>query len=116
MEKRQLGEMLQGMPKEAQNLKEKVVPSVEKTKSKGKATENVESICNSNEETNLGTILIGTNPFSLNYSNSSLNLVAFFKLKKIEESLVEVKQKQPIADEGCIYKGITIELSKESRL
>ena len=40
-----------------------------------------------------GTILIGTNPFSLNYSTSSLTLPDFFKLKEIEEILVEVKQK-----------------------
>ena len=33
----------------------------------------------------------------------------------MEENLVEVKQKQPTPDEGCIYKGIAIEPSKESR-
>ena len=33
----------------------------------------------------------------------------------MEESLAEVKQKQPTKDKGCIYKGITIEPSKESR-
>ena len=116
MEKRQLPkEILQGKPKEAENLKEKVMPSLEKTKSRGKATENVESNCNSNEETYLGTILIGTNPFFLNYSTSSLTSPAFFKSKKMEESLVKVKQKQPTADEGCIYKGIIIEATKESR-
>ena len=69
------------------------MPSLEKPKSGGKAIENVESICSSNEETYLGTILIGTNPFSLNYSTSSLTFLALFKLKEIEESLVEVKQK-----------------------
>ena len=63
----------------------------------------------------MGTILIDTNPFSLNYSTSLLTLPAFFKLKEMEESLVEVKQKQPTVDEGCIYKGITIEPSKESK-
>ena len=52
--------------------------------------------------------MIGTNLFSLNYSTSFLTLSAFFKSKEMEESLVEVKQKQPTADEGCIYKGITI--------
>ena len=107
--------MLQGKTKEAENLKEKVMPSIEKTKSGGKATENVDSICCSNEETYLGTILIGTNPFSLNYSTSSLTLLAFFKLKEMEESLVKVKHKQLTVDEDYIYKGITIEPSKESR-
>ena len=90
------------------------MPSLEKTKYGGKATENVDSICSLNEETYLGTILIGTNPFSLNYSTSSLTLPAFFKLKEIEESLVGVKQKQTTTNEGC-NKGITIEPSKESR-
>ena len=90
------------------------MPSLEKTKSIGKAIENVESIWISNEE-NLGTILIGTNPISLNYSTSSLTLPAFFKSKEMEENLVEVKHKQPTAYEGFIYKRITIEPSKESR-
>ena len=92
-----------------------MLPSLEKTKSGGKATEHVESICSSNKETDLGTILICTKPFSLNYSTSSLTFPAFFKLKEMEEILVEVKHKQSTVDEGCIYKGITIELSKESR-
>ena len=91
------------------------MPGLEKTKSKGKAIENVESICSSNDETYLGTILIGTNPLSLNYSISFLTLPTLFKLKEIEESLVKVKQKQPTTDEGYIYKGIIIEPSKESR-
>ena len=91
-----------------------MILSLEKTKSGGKVTDNVEYICSSNEETNLGTILIGTYPFSLNYSTSSLTLPDFFKLKEMEESLAKVKQKQPIVDEGYIYKGVTIEPSKES--
>ena len=41
------------------------MPSLEKTKYGGKAINNVESICSSNEEKNLGTTLIGTNPISL---------------------------------------------------
>ena len=72
---------MQGKPKVANNLKENVIPSLEKTKSRGKATENLESICSSNKETNLGTILIGTNPISLNYSTRSLTLLAFFQIK-----------------------------------
>ena len=67
MGKRQLpGEMLVGKPKEVENLKEKVMPSLEKTKYGGKATKNVESICGLNKKTDLGTILIGTNLFYLN--------------------------------------------------
>ena len=64
--------MLKGKPKEAKNFKEKVMPSLGKTKFGGKATKNVESIYCSNEEIDLGTILMGTNHFSLNYSTSSL--------------------------------------------
>ena len=46
MEKMELPkEMLQGKPKEVENLKKKVMPSLEKTKYGGKATVNVESIC-----------------------------------------------------------------------
>ena len=116
MEKMKLPrEMFQGKPKEIENLKENVMPNLKKTKSGGKSTKNVESISSSNEETDLRTIMKGTNPISLNYSTSSLTLSAFFKSKEIEESLIEVKQKQPTTDEGCIYKGITIEPSKESR-
>ena len=116
MEKMQLpGEIIQRKPKEVENLKEKVMLSQEKTKYGGKATENIESICSSNEEIDLGTILIGKNRFSLNYSTSSLTLPPFSKLKEIEESLVEVKQKQSTINKCCIYKGITIESSKESR-
>ena len=75
------------------------MPSLDKTKYGGKATKNVESICGSNEETYLRTILkyvlsliiltIGSNLFSFNYSTSSLTLPAFFKSKEMEESLVE---------------------------
>ena len=78
-------EMLQGKPKEIENLKEKEMPNLEKTKYGGKVIENVDSIFSSNKETNLGTIMIGTNPFSLNYSTSSLTLLVFFKLKEMEE-------------------------------
>ena len=59
--------------------------------------------------------MIGINLFFLNCSTSSLTLSTFFKLKEMEESLVEVKHKQPTTDEGCIYKGVIIEHSKESK-
>ena len=45
--------MLQGKPKKIENLKKKVMPNLDKTKSEGKATKNVEFICISNEETYL---------------------------------------------------------------
>ena len=50
-----------------------------------------------------------------NYSTTSLTLPVFFNSKEMEKSLIKVKGKQPIVDEGHIYKGITIEPSKESR-
>ena len=95
------------------------MPTLEKTKSGRKAIKDDESSCGSNEgvdeEMYLGTILIGTIPVSLNCSTSSLTLPTFFKSQEMEESLVEVKEKQPTVNEGCIYKGITIEPFKESR-
>ena len=89
-----------------------MLPSLEKTKYGGKAIENVKSIYSSNKETDLGTILIGANPISCNYSSSSPTLQTFFKLNEMEERLVEVKQKQPTTNEGCFYKGISIQPSK----
>ena len=83
--------MPQGKLKKVENLKEKVMPSVEKKKSGGKVTKNVEFICSSNKETYLGIILTGTNLFSLNYSTSSLTFPIFFKSKEMEENLVKVK-------------------------
>ena len=63
---------------------------------------------------NQRTILIGTNPISLNYSTSSLTLLAFFKSKEMKESLVEVKQKQPTTDE-TFTRGLQLNpLKKES--
>ena len=91
------------------------MPSLEKTKFGRRAIENAKSICNSNKETNSEIILIGTIPISLNYSTSSLTLPSFFKSKEMEKSLVEVKKKQPIVDEGCMYKRVTSEPSKGSR-
>ena len=46
----------------------------------------------------LGTIIIGTIPISLNCSTISLTLPDFFKSKEIEESLVEVKKEQSLID------------------
>ena len=73
MEKRQLPTvMIQGKPKEAENLKEKVMPTPKKTKFGRKAIEDNESSYESTEEIHLGTILIGTIPISLKCSTISL--------------------------------------------
>ena len=118
MEKRQLDEAPKEAPekktKESDKLKEEAMPSSKKTKFGRRATEDAKSICNSNKETNLEIIIIGTILISLNCSTSSLTLSAFFKSKEIKKSLVEVKEKQPTVDKGRIYKGITIVPSKGS--
>ena len=88
--------------------------SLKKTKFRKKAIEDAKSIFNSYKETNSIIIFIGTIHISLNYSTSSLTLLAFFKSKEMKKILVEVKEKQHTVDEGCMYKGITIEPSKGS--
>ena len=91
------------------------MPSPEKTKFGRRVIDDAKSICNLDKETDLGIILLGIIPISLNCSTSSLTLSVFFKSKEMEKSLVEVKEKQPIVDEGHMYKGVTIEPSKGSR-
>ena len=61
----------------------------------------------------LGTILIGTIPVSLNCSTISLTLPYFFKSKEMEESLVEVKKKKQFLIDGKhSQRVITIRASK----
>ena len=119
MEKRQLNELPKEAPekktKELKKLKEEAMPSLEKTKFGKRAIEDAKSICNLDKETDSGIILIGTIPISLNCSTGSLTLPAFFKSKEMKKSLVEVKEKQPTVDEGCMYKGVTTKPSKGSR-
>ena len=67
-----------------------MVPSMEKTKFGRKATEDKESISNANEVMNFRALLIGKIHISLNCFTVSLTLPAIFKLKKVEEDLVEV--------------------------
>ena len=118
MKKRQLNEVPKEAPekktKESEKLKEKTIPSPKKTKVGRRAIKDAKSICYSDKETYSGIILICTIPISLNCYTSSLTLPAFFKLKEMEKSLVEVKEKQPTIDGGGMYKGITIEPSKGS--
>ena len=116
MKKRQLlEEMLYGKPKEAKNLKEEVMPTPKKTKFGRKAIEDDESSFGSTremaEEIDLGVILIGTTPISLKCSTISLIFPDFFKSKKMEESLVEVKNVQSPVDSQRV---ITIDSSEEN--
>ena len=119
MEKRQINEVTKEAPekktKELEKLKEETMPSLEKTEFGRRAIVDAKSICNSDKEIDLGIILIGTIPISLNCSTSSLTLSSFFKSKEMEKSLVEVKGKQPTVDEGHMYKGVTVEPSKGSK-
>ena len=87
MEKKQLSEeILQGKPKEAENLKEDMMPTPKKIFFGIKAIEDDESSCGSTEEMNLGTILIGIILISSNCYTISLTLLDFFKLKEMEEA------------------------------
>ena len=119
MKKRQLNEVpkeaLEKKTEESKKLKEEAMPSPEKTKFGRRAIEDAKSISNLDKEIDSGIIGIGTIPISLNFSTSSLTLLAFFKSKEMEKNLVEVKEKQPTIDEGCMYKGVTSEPSKGSR-
>ena len=84
-----------------------------KTKFGRKATEDDESSYRSTEEMakemDLGTILIGTIPISLNCSTTSLTLSYFFKSKEIEESLVEVKKEQSLVNRKHSRRIITVD-------
>ena len=119
MEKRQLNEVpkeaLEKKTKESEKLKEEAMSSPEKTKFGRRDIKDAKSICNSDKETDSIIILIGTIPISLNCSTNFLTFPAFFKSKEMEKCLIEVKEKQPTIDGGCMYKGVTIEPSTGSR-
>ena len=100
MEKRRLlEEMPQEKPKEIENLREEVRSTSKKAKFRRKATEDKESSCESDEEIDLKTIMIGTFLVSLKCSTISLTLPYFFKSKEMEESLVEVEKEHLKAEE-----------------
>ena len=75
-------------------VREEVKPTPKKTQFGRKATKDDESSYRStkklDKEMDLRTIMIGTFPISLKCSTISLTLLDFFKLKEMEESLVEV--------------------------
>ena len=72
---------------------------MEKTKFGRKATEDMESMSSEDEVIDSEALLIGEIPISLNCSTISLRLPNIFKLKKVEEDLVEVEGKHPITEE-----------------
>ena len=96
-------------------MKEEATPNLKKIKFGRRVTEDAKSVRNSNKETNSRTILISKIHISLNCSTTSVTLPIFVKLKEMEKSLVEVKEKQLTIDEGRIYKGIIIKPSKGSK-
>ena len=84
------------------------MPTPKKTKFGRKATEDGESSCESIEEMDLKTIMIGTILISLKCSTISLTFLDFFKSKEMEESLIEVEKEHSLADKKHSYKVITI--------
>ena len=94
--KRQLPkEMSQGKSKEANKLREEVMPTPKKTKFGRKTIDDDESRCGSTEEVveemDLRTIIMGTIPISLECSTSFLILSNFFKSKQMEKSQIKIK-------------------------
>ena len=67
-----------------------MVPSLEKTKFRRKATEDMESMISVDEVMDTEALMIGEIPISLDCSIFSLTLATIFKSIKIEEDLVEV--------------------------
>ena len=92
-----------------------MVPSLEKTKFRRKAIEDIESMRSAYEVMDSEALLIGEIPISLNCSTVSLTFPAIFKLKKAEEDLVEVEGNHPMIEEDEGHNGVTIESSKEYR-
>ena len=77
-------------PMELEKVKGEMVPSLEKTKFGRKATEDMELMSNADEVMDSEALLIGEIPISLNCCIVSLTLPTIFKLKRVEEDLVEV--------------------------
>ena len=90
-----------------------MVPNLEKTKFRRKATEDMELMSSADEVMDSKTLLIGEIPLSLNCSTISLTLSTIFKSKKAEEDLVKVEGKHPMTEEDESHGGIIIESSKE---
>ena len=90
-----------------------MVPNLEKTKFRRKATEDMELMSSADEVMDSKTLLIGEIPLSLNCSTISLTLSTIFKSKKVEEDLVKVEGKHLMTEEDESHGGIIIESSKE---
>ena len=72
-----------------------MVPSLEKTKFRRKATEDMELMRSVDEVMDLETLLIGEIPISLNCSTVSLTLPTIFKSKKGKGRLSGVRKEAP---------------------
>ena len=93
-------------------MKEGMVPSFEKSKVKRKATEDMESMSSADEVMDSKALLIGEIPIYLNCSTISLTFPTIFKLKKVEEDLMEVERKHPRKEEDVDHDRVTIESSE----
>ena len=83
MEKRKLPEKMPlGKLKETKNLREKVRPTLKKTKFGRKATEDNESTEEMDEDMDLRTILMGTFPFFCEMFYYFYNFTKFLKVKR----------------------------------
>ena len=100
---------------ELEKVKERIVPSVEKTKFERKDIEDMESMSSVDEVMDSDALLIGEIHISLNCSTISLTLPTIFKSKKAKEDLVEVEGKHPMTKEYVGHGGVTIESSEECR-
>ena len=100
---------------ELEEVKEGMVPSLEKTKFERKTTKDIESMSSVDEVIDSEAFLIGEIPISLNCPTVSLTLPTIFKSKKAKEDLVEVEGKHHVIEENKGHSGVTIESSKERR-
>ena len=92
-----------------------MIPSLEKTKFRRKAIEDMESMSSIDEVMDSEALMIGEISISLNCSTVSLTLPTIFKSKKKEEELVEVEGKHLTKEEDVGHDGVTIESSEEYR-
>ena len=100
---------------ELEEVKEGMVPSLEKTKFGRKAIEDMVPMSSVDGVMDSKTLMIGEIPISLNCSIISLTLPTIFKSKKTKEDLVEVEGKHPTIDEDVGHVVVSIESSEECR-
>ena len=98
---------------ELEEVKEGMVPSLEKTKFGRKATEDMESMSSVNEVMDSEALMLGEIPISLNCSTASLTLPTIFKSKKQRPS--RGRREAPDHRERCGPQWSYHKLSKKCR-